>query len=189
MLYTYGYIFYVPINIIYTILIFVYGLKNKKDFPYYIFAFIFSIYINAAINLTFFPIITMSKNEWGSLGNYINLNFDFLTMGGKRQIVGNILLLIPLGLLLPFVCGLKKYKRWICIIVASIAMEFLQLVIIYFCHSVTVFFDIRDIALNLLGGFIGILLFEVVSRLIEKNDNFFTKNKIFEYILEICRGK
>jgi len=187
MFFTYDYLFYAPINFIYAIFIFIYGFKKKKTYPYYVFAVIFAIYINSAINLAYFPIITASINEWGNAGNFMDMSFNFFEIGGKYQIIGNILLTVPIGIFLPFVCGLKTHTRGFFVIGISLAIELIQLIIIYFLHSVTLFFDIKDMILNFAGGLIGILLFRMVSQLIVKYISPPINNKFLEYIYETCK--
>lgn len=187
MLFTYSHLFYTPINVIYAILIFIYGLKQKKPYPYYVFAIIFAIYINAAINLVYFPIIRVPLNVWGNIWNFMDISFDFFEMGGKYQVIGNILLTVPIGICLPFVSGLKTHTRGFCVIGISLAIELIQLIIIYFSHSVTLFFDIKDIILNFAGGLIGILFFKMVSQLIVKYISQPINNKFLEYIYETCK--
>lgn len=186
MFFTYGYIFYLPINIIYAVIIMVNGIKKKRTYPYYIFAAIFAFYINNAINLVYFPIITETPEVWGNLKNYTDISLDFSKMGGIYQILGNILLTIPIGILLPFVLELKKRNYRICVITTSSAVELIQLFIIYFTHSVTLFFDVKDLMLNAFGGIIGCILFEIFAKIIRVVIHSYKRNRMLEYIYKRC---
>lgn len=187
MFFTYGYFFYVPINLIYASVVLWKGLKQKTSYPYYFFAIIMAIYFNSAIKLAYFPILIVNKMEWGSIDNYIDLTLNFAKMGGITQIVGNILLTLPIGILLPFISkNMIKKKRWIIVILISFSIEFIQFFIIYFMHAVTMSFDIKDVILNLAGGVIGIILFEgfaYISRILFGE----TKSILLTYISSVCK--
>lgn len=164
MFFSYGYLFYIPINAIYIISILLYGIKKKRNFLYYISAIIMAVYLNGMIRLVYFPIIIETPEIWGSLQNFVDMSLDFSNMGGLYQIVGNILVTIPIGILLPLMIDFSRRGRWICIILLSCSLELLQLFIIYFAHSISLFFDIKDVFLNLFGGVIGCILFEILIK-------------------------
>ncbi len=188
MIFTYGYLFYLPINLIYAVVILFFGKKKKKDFPYYIFAVIFAVYQNAAIDLVYFPLLIVNVKEWGSISNFVDLSLNFMEMGGIYQVVGNILLTVPLGILLPFILDIKPWPRRILTLIVSAFIEIVQFFIIYFFHTVSLFFDVKDIILNICGGIIGIIIFEIVADIVRKKLNRFSdKNKLFHYIYEICQ--
>lgn len=164
MYFTYGYLFYIPVNMIYIISVLVYGIKKKKSISYYIFAVIMAIYLNGMIPLVYFPIIIESPEIWGDLKNFVDMSLDFSNMGGLYQILGNILVTIPIGILLPLMIDFNKRERWIWVIWLSCALELVQLLIIYFAHSINLFFDIKDVFLNAFGGVIGCILFEILAK-------------------------
>lgn len=184
MFFTYGYLFYGPVNLVYLAVILFYGIKKAKPYPYYFFAFIMEIYINNAINLVFFPIVTMEKELWGRVGRYMDFSLDFVHMGGVRQIAGNILLTLPIGILLPLLFDVSRRFHWIFTITLSCMIEFAQLAIIYFYHSVSLFFDIKDIVLNLAGGIAGLLIYGIFMAFINKFKRIHpeTKSAFFKYI-------
>lgn len=186
MFYNYGYIFYLPINIFFILLILIYGIKKKSTYPYYGFAVIMAIYMNVAINLVYFPILTITVEEGWKLQNQIDLSLNFAEMGGLYQILGNILLTVPIGILLPLIFKLKKWKRRILTVGISFAVEIIQFFIIYCAHAITLFFDVKDILLNVCGGIIGCVLFELLSRIIVRVVQP-EKGKIFRnYIYDRC---
>ena len=81
------------------------------------------------------------------------LRYDVGTRGFYRQVVGNILLFIPLGY---FVTGYSKIKNLggitIITLLCSFVIEFVQR---YIGRS----FDVDDIILNVVGGVLGFLLY------------------------------
>lgn len=188
MFFSYGYMFYIPVNLIYALIILFYGIKKNNHYPYYIFATIMAVYINVAINLVYFPIITETPEVWGSLENYIDISLNFFKMGGRYQVLGNILLTIPIGILSPFILSLKKRKRWGFVIAISCAVEIVQLFIIYFAHSVTLYFDIKDILLNVCGGIIGCVLFEILAKIILAVIDSNESNTFFRYLYNKCNS-
>lgn len=173
MFFSYGYLFYIPINAIYIISILLYGIKKKRNFLYYIFAIIMAVYLNGMIQLVYFPIIIETPEIWGSLQNFIDMSLNFSNMGGFYQIVGNILVTIPIGILLPLMIDFNRWSRWIWVILLACTVEFVQLLIIYFAHSISLFFDIKDLFLNAFGGVIGCILFE----LLVKSSRIFIRSK------------
>lgn len=80
-----------------------------------------------------------------------------------KNVVGNILLFLPLGYLLPLVIRKMRKLRFVFIIsfFSSFAIETAQF---YFAERI---FDVDDILLNTLGACVGYLLF-AVSHLIYK---------------------
>lgn len=176
MVFSYGYLFYIPINTIYIISALLYGIKKKRNFWYYIFAMIMAVYLNGMIRLVYFPIMVETPEIWGGLQNFVDMSFDFSNMGGLYQIVGNILVTIPIGILLPLMIDFNKSSRWICVILLACSIELIQLFIIYFAHSISLFFDIKDLFLNALGGVIGCILFE----LLVKSGRIFIRSKQVE---------
>lgn len=183
MIFTYGYLFYIVVNSIYAAAILFSGIRKRKPYPYYLFAVIFGVYMNKAIDLVYFPMIMVEKSEWGEIGNFMDTTLNFMEMGGSYQVLGNIALTVPLGILIPFITDLMPWARRILVLVISALLEVVQLLLIYFAHTVTKFFDIKDIILNVCGGLAGLILFEIFAYFICKVPaEFFEKNKWMSYI-------
>lgn len=96
------------------------------------------------INITFFRELT--RYELGSSLFYHN-------------IVGNILLFVPFGFFTSYYLDLDK-KRYIFLLtfIISIVIESIQL-------NIGRAFDVDDVILNLVGGFLGFLLYRIIDRL------------------------
>lgn len=189
MFYTYGYLFYIPVNIVYFTVILVYGMRKRKSYPYYAFSLITSIYINKAIELVYFPMLLLGEEEWRSIRSirsFMDFSLDFAHMGGLRQIGGNILVTVPMGLLLPFLFDFSKRVLWGCIIFLSCMMELIQLGMIVVFHCVSKAFDVKDILLNLAGGLLGLILFEALAAAVRKVIHPEVKSGFLKYIYEQC---
>lgn len=189
MFYTYGYLFYIPVNIVYFTVILVYGMRKQKSYPYYVFSLITSIYINKAIELVYFPMLLLGEEEWRSIRSirsFMDFSLDFAHMGGLRQIGGNILVTVPMGLLLPLLFDFSKRMFWGCIIFLSCMMELIQLGLIVVFHCVSKAFDVKDILLNLAGGLLGIVLFEALAAAVRKVIHPEVKNSFLKYIYGQC---
>lgn len=82
------------------------------------------------------------------------LNGEF-SMGSwvKTMLIGNIVMFIPLGFFIPFVTGVKSYKK----------MTLISVAIPICCETIQIFFGrIFDVD-DLIGNFIGIVIGAVVS--------------------------
>ena len=139
-----------------------YIIKNKKKFILYeeLLSLIFVIYL-----LMFFQIVTYQ--DVVSYGNNF-IPFKELTrypLGSSlffKNVVGNILLLMPYGFFASYYLRLEK-KRSACILVfvVSLSIEIVQL-IIGRC------FDVDDILLNMVGGMTGYLIYKLLDIISEK---------------------
>ncbi|MBV9988107.1 MAG: VanZ family protein [Chitinophagaceae bacterium] len=105
------------------------------------------------------------KNTWHELSAILAVHNDHMVGFAMQNIIGNIALFIPLGILLPL--SDRRNRRWlraflICLSI-SVMIESIQWISrqLGFYRSV----DIDDVILNALGGLTGYLLFKTVSSL------------------------
>lgn len=189
MFFTYGYLFYIPVNIIYLTIILVYGMRKRKSYPYYVFSLVTSVYINNAVDLVYFPILCVEDERWGSIEHFMDFSLDFTHMGGLYQIGGNVLLTVPIGILLPFLFDFTKRTCWCCTIIISCMIELIQLWTIAVFHSVSKTFDVKDIILNLVGGILGLVLFEMLAAVVRKVIHPEVKNRFLKYVYGQCKQK
>ena len=78
-----------------------------------------------------------------------------------RNVIGNIVLFIPFGFLTSYYLDLEKKRYNILLtLLISIVIETIQL-------SIGRAFDIDDIILNIVGSFIGCLLYRLIDRIFE----------------------
>ena len=57
-MYTYGYLFYIPVNLMFILVFGIKGILQERKKGYYFFVFILGIYLNFLIDKAFFPIFT-----------------------------------------------------------------------------------------------------------------------------------
>lgn len=103
-----------------------------------------------SFNLKAFTSITLYFNDWV----YSNNSNLWLV-----NIIGNIIVFIPLGFFLPIL--FKKYKSFFKTIILVICFSLLVETLQYITH--TGVFDIDDIILNSFGGILGYILFAILK--------------------------
>lgn len=137
-----------------------YLIRNKKKLVFHqdLTMLMFIVYI-----LCLFQIVT-TQDVSGEHGINITL-FKELTryeLGSRlfyRNVIGNIALFIPFGFFTSFYLKLEK-KRFVLFLtmLVSFVIEFIQL-------NIGRAFDVDDIILNVVGGFIGYLIYRILDKL------------------------
>ena len=128
-----------------------------------------------------FYVVTFQDVSYGT-NNFIPfkeiLRYEVGSGSFVKNILGNIILFIPFGL---FVSYILKTKKWFPIIfitlVISTVIEFTQM-------QIGRTFDIDDIILNLVGGFVGYLIYVVFKSVEGKLPDFF-KGVLFKNLLTL----
>ena len=138
-MYSYGHLFYGPITIIYAIIILLNGIIKKRHLYYYFYAILFGIYLNYLIKHAFFPIFIPQDELSIILMDFVNLNVLKMSSYTFYQIIGNILLMLPLGILLAFITDFNFRERIFLSITTSVSVEFVQLLIILCCIQLIYF--------------------------------------------------
>lgn len=171
-----------PMLFIFTIVIVtirvMYLVVHKERFVLYKELFMLAFLIYAML---LFYVVTFQDVNYGN-NNFIPFKEIFRYKIGSRlfvkNIVGNIILFIPFGL---FVSYLMKTRRTFPIIVITIitssVIEYTQL-------KIGRTFDIDDILLNVIGGFIGYLVYLIIDILGDHMPSFFRTNT-FKNIMAI----
>ena len=106
--------------------------------------------------LCLFYLVTFQDNNYG-ISNFVPFKEIFRYSIGShkfmRNVLGNIVLFIPYGFLSSYLLKTRKVKVGVILtLIASVTIEVVQ----YYIGRV---FDIDDIILNVLGGFLGCLIF------------------------------
>lgn len=171
-----------PMLFIFTIVIVtirvMYLVVHKEKFVLYKELFMLAFLIYAML---LFYVVTFQDVNYGN-NNFIPFKEIFrYEFGSKlfvKNIVGNIILFIPFGV---FVSYLMKTRKAFPIVVISIitssVIEYTQL-------KIGRTFDIDDILLNVIGGFIGYLIYLVIDILGDHMPSFF-KSNTFKNIMAI----
>lgn len=137
----------------------IYLINSKKNFKLYeeLVSLSFVIYI-----LSLFYLVTFQDVNYGT-SNFTPFTEIFrYDIGSKlfiKNVLGNILLFVPLGFYAGYYTKSKKITpTFIIVSISSAVIEFTQL-------NIGRTFDIDDIILNVVGGVIGLLLYKFGSHL------------------------
>ena len=134
------------------------------------------VYVSLVLYVTLMPIVTSIPHIFNH--SYQSMNMmpfsDYLSGRGdtERQIILNIIMMMPFGFLLPII---KRVKLWTCIIYTFLFSLGIELLQPFFMRSA----DITDLITNTVGGIIGYILyclFKPLIGLILKNLNY---NKLY----------
>lgn len=116
--------------------------------------------------LCLFQVVTFQDNVTRATNNFIPfremLRYNIGSHLFVKNVLGNMLMFLPYGFFVSFY--LKNKKPWLTLIltvIASFSIELVQMVI-------GRVFDIDDILLNLLGGYLGYLVYYWLSKLYDK---------------------
>lgn len=150
-------------------------LSRKKHSPSQLIYFsIFWVYILSVIGLTIFPVPFPNDSIERQPAAYIlsRVNLVPLHFGGLfnlhpnvifRELLGNILLTVPIGFGIPFLSSLReKPIPWLAIGV-GLSIELTQLMISLWIGGAYRGVDINDVLLNATGVLIGYGLFRVLT--------------------------
>jgi glycopeptide antibiotics resistance protein len=120
----------------------------------------FALYLGQLSKYTIFPVpidgamAAAFAREGGSFASGIQWNPISFLHYDQRQIIGNLILMAPLGCLAPFIWESSKRKALAVCIASPFLIEFLQLVISASIGFMYRNFDLGDLTLNLTGALI-----------------------------------
>lgn len=146
---------------------------------------LFLIYLSGVLAITLFPLIydvgvvekmPINMIPFTTITALFKLMFfehEFFTP--FLQIVGNIILAIPYGVILPFLIKEKKWWKFLIFSpMLSISIELIQLILGLCTTTMYRTVDIDDVILNTLGTWIGIGIYCIFPQFIKE---FFSKPK------------
>ena len=138
-------------------------------------AYFFIIYI-----LFLFYLVTFHDVSW-STSNFVPFK-EILryTFGSKiffKNVLGNMILFVPFGFFVSYFLKIDKISIIsILTLLTSVTIEETQLII-------GRVFDVDDLILNLIGGIIGFILYNIVHKLRISLPNFLKKDYIYNIIM------
>lgn len=156
-----------------------YLVKNKEKFVLYkeLLMLSFAIYI-----LCLFQVVTFKDDVSWATNNFIPfkeiLRYNMTSRLFFKNVVGNMLMFLPFGFFISYY--LKNFKPYLTIlltVIASVSIEIVQL-------SIGRVFDVDDIILNVMGGFIGYFGYYILIRIGEKTPKVF-KSEWFLNIISV----
>lgn len=143
-----------------------YLIKNKEKIIIYKELLMYSFII---YTLCLFQIVTFQDDVSWSSNNFIPFK-EILryNMGSRlffKNVIGNMILFLPFGFFISLYLKEKKPKLSLLItLVTSFSIELVQMII-------GRVFDIDDIMLNLLGGYLGYLVYYLLKKIWDKIPN------------------
>lgn len=171
-----------PIIIIIEIIRFIKAKKTNTNFWSYkeLALVILYFYIIALVTVTLLPFRTFLHSEptanivpvFNTIRDMVNTSSDmksFMMSFWIINILGNLLLLVPLAIIVPIIfekCRSIKSIVLLCFFV-SVTIEFIQYISMYLGNARAV--DIDDVILNTLGAIIGFTVFKLINKRILKN--------------------
>lgn len=172
-----GILIVIPIYVFY----FLYLLTRKISITEHIIIFVFFAYLGVVISITLFPFpiqeeVILEMREFNYLSNnFIPLNgiIDMLRSETiyviVRNVLGNIILTMPLGFLLPFIS--KKMDRFKLILISgflfSLGIESVQFLLSSFLGFTYKITDVDDMILNVIGAVIGYICFRLLKFIVK----------------------
>lgn len=145
-------------------------IKAKKiNYLREIFKGLFFIYFQAVLYFTFYPLNIFYYLENNFYINYIPIveTLSMLQINlriGLHNIIGNILMFVPLGMFIPFLFK-KRDKFWYVFSCGFLGSLFIEVNQLFLGDRAT---DIDDVIFNTLGTVIGYILFKFIFKFIGK---------------------
>ncbi|MDD2409209.1 MAG: VanZ family protein [Bacilli bacterium] len=141
----------------------VFYLKNYQK-PFILYKELISLCFLIYILLLFELVTSTDFNSYSN--NFIPFKeifrYDLTSPLFYRNVLGNVLLLLPFGYFTSYYVKVNKYYiNFIITFVTSFSIEFIQ-------SNIGRSFDIDDIILNMIGGYLGYLLYKISSKLMVK---------------------
>jgi len=171
-----------PMILIFTVFVAVsritYIIVHKEKIVLYKELFMFTALLYAML---LFYVVTFQDVNYGT-DNFIPfkeiMRYEFGTKLFIKNIVGNIIMFIPFGLIVAYLMKTRKVLPTLFItIVTSTVIEYTQL-------KIGRTFDIDDIILNLIGGFLGYMIYYIFNILESHLPKFFS-TVLFKNILTL----
>lgn len=164
-----------PIILIVYMISLIKSIKAKDGIIKYFFLSSFYVYIFLVIAITIFPLPIDSKliadrreifvphNNYIPFKSLINLlnSKNLLTI--FRNVAGNVIMFMPLGVLAPILFKRVRSIKNIFMIslLCSLTIEFSQFIISYILTISYKVTDIDDIILNIIGGLLGFIVYKL----------------------------
>lgn len=154
-----------------------YIVKNKEEFILYkeLMMLIFAVYI-----LCLFQVVTFQDNTIYSSNNFIPfkeiMRYNITSRLFFKNVLGNMILFMPFGFFTSYYLKVDKSRLPVILtIIASISIECVQM-------CIGRVFDVDDIILNLVGGYAGFTVYNVLRMISEKLPSIFRNNIILNIL-------
>lgn len=126
---------------------------------------IFAVYI-----LCLFQVVTFQDDATWASNNFIPfkeiMRYDITSRLFYKNVLGNLMMFLPFGFFTSYYLKVEKIELPILLtIIASVSIEIVQM-------SIGRVFDVDDIILNVIGGFIGFSIYRIITTIWEKLPSF-----------------
>ena len=173
-----------PMVVIFTVILASYRIaylnKFKDKFVLYneILKLGFIIYI-----LCLFYVVTFQDVSWSS-SNFIPFKEMFRYHIGSnlfiKNVIGNMIMFLPYGFFISYFIKLDKKSTILYLsIIVSLTIEVTQM-------AIGRVFDVDDIMLNILGSFLGYIIYRILVRIKDKLPNFMKKPWFYNLVVFIA---
>ena len=119
---------------------------------------------------------------------YIRILILYTYQYTSYQIIGNLLLTFPLGILMAFVVDCRNGVRIGCSVLFSVSIELIQLIMIISLHLIDICFDVNDILLNVVGCLCGNAIFYIFCKIYVHMQDNETSNSFTRYLNQVCNN-
>jgi glycopeptide antibiotics resistance protein len=174
--------------------------RRNHSRPQLLFLGLFWFYLLLAIRQTLFPIFPGDdwRQPFSEILSHINLRpfyfgglFGPLPHLARLEIIGNILLTVPFGFLLPLVMRIRaRHLPWL-LLIGGFGFETGQLIINLVFGGNFRSVDINDVILNTTGALVGYGLFRLFGLVIRLVSAHVSKapTGLWAYVLEVTKRK
>lgn len=166
-------------------------IKNKSfNIARFLLDFMFVAYMMIVISLVFFPL--PDAEEAAKLCGYSGRFIPFVfikdiakdrSLSSVLQVLFNVAMTIPFGAYLTYRFGFSKKQVLVYSVILTLFIEIGQLTGLFFIFKGSYrLFDVDDLFLNTLGGFIGYIIITKLSSKLRTLESFEYKKKVVERV-------
>ncbi len=166
-------------------------IKNKSfNIARFLLDFMFVAYMMIVISLVFFPL--PDAKEAAKLCGYSGRFIPFVfikdiakdrSLSSVLQVLFNVAMTIPFGAYLTYRFGFSKKQVLVYSVILTLFIEIGQLTGLFFIFKGSYrLFDVDDLFLNTLGGFIGYVIITKLSSKLRTLESFEYKKKVVERV-------
>lgn len=156
--------------------------KNKKEFCFYkeVMTLTFMIYVLCLFQVVTFedPVSITTSNNFTPFKEIMRYQFGSRLF--IKNVIGNLAMFVPFGIYVSyFIKADNKWHSLFLITFASTTIETTQM-------AIGRVFDVDDIILNVIGGFIGYIIYYVLSKISSKMPKFIKKEFFLNILTAFC---
>ena len=155
----------------------IYLIKNKEKIVFYkeLMYYFFIMYILCLFYVVTFQDVSWSKSNFTPFKEILRYSFGSILF--YKNVLGNAVIFVPFGFFVSYILKIKKVSLITLLsFITSATIEVTQLVI-------GRVFDVDDIMLNILGGILGFMIYNVIRIIKDKLPSPLKKDYIYNIIM------